>query len=61
MMDRNFDDKLSYSEMKNTDPKIFNLLDSDSDGYVTMSELQHLMGVLQDKHDSLVGGNADYF
>ena len=63
-MDRNYDGKLSPSEMKNTDSKIFMLLDSDGDGFVTKSELQHMMNVLQVKHDSLVGEGAnsnDYY
>ena len=63
-MDRDFDDKLSPNEMTNADPKIFMLLDSDGDGYVTRNELQHMMKVLQAKHDSLVAENAkanDYY
>ena len=55
-MDRNLDGKLSPTEMKNTDSKIFTLLDSNSDGFVTKSELERMMNILQDKHDSLVGG-----
>ena len=55
LMDFDLDGKLSQSEMKKTTPQIFMLLDSDGDGYVTEEELQHMMKVLQAKHDTLTG------
>ena len=60
-MDVDFDNKLSRDEMINagTDSKIFMLLDSDDDGYVTKGELQHMMNVLQAKHDSLVENDIE--
>ena len=60
-MDVNFDNKLSPNEMINTDSKIFTLLDSNEDGFVTKNELQHMMNVLQEKHDSLVENNAEFY
>ena len=60
-MDVNSDNKLSRDEMRNTgtDSKIFMLLDSDDDGFVTKGELQHMMNVLQVKHDSLVENGVE--
>ncbi len=58
-MDSDLDGRLSNDEMTNTDSKIFMLLDSDDDGFVTKGELQHMMNVLQVKHDSLVENHAE--
>ena len=60
-MDVDFDNKLSRNEMLNagTDLKIFMLLDADDDGFVTKGELQHMMNVLQAKHDSLIENDAE--
>jgi Ca2+-binding EF-hand superfamily protein len=58
-MDSDLDGRLSNDEMTNTDSKIFMLLDSDDDGFVTKGELQHMMNVLQAKHDSLVENHEE--
>ena len=58
-MDRNLDGKLTPSEMGNVTPQIFMLLDANGDRYVTLSELQHMMTILQSKHDMLEDNSAN--
>ena len=60
-MDRNNDGRLAPSEMGNANPQVFNLLDANEDGSVTMTELQHMMSVLQTKHDSLENDRENGF
>ena len=52
-MDRDLDGMLSPSEMGGANSQIFMLLDSNNDGYVTLPELEHMMTVLQSKHDTI--------
>ena len=50
-MDRNRDGRLTQLEMGKAGPQIFMLLDTDSDGYVTREELEHMMTILQAKEN----------
>ena len=60
-MDKNHDGRLTLSEMGNANPKVFDLLDANEDDSVTLTELQHMMSVLQTKHDSLENDEENSF
>ena len=59
-MDSDSDGRLNQFEMRRAGPEIFMLLDSDGNDYVTRDELQHMMKVLQAKHNTLVGDDINH-